>query len=296
MAVRDSNLLLLLLSFFVIGCSNNSSGGKTTPDKAKNTTNKVIEPIPHNRPTHRLPKDKSSLETLANTKTPEASFASTSGFLTTLDKRKLPISDYSADMSIDATIFGSNLSVSGNVFIKSDSIFWMNITYLGIEMARLKLTNDSIFFVNKYQNTFMIDDYHKMYKVLGFTISRDEMESVFLGRAIHTTPEATLVYPNDSVISIHNRTAYRANILRFMRHSLLPHHFEIQDFKQFRAMNIRFKEFTELNNNGYKIPSHFVLNFNNQTKLDIEVEDIELDESNFSYPFNSKFNGYQQIR
>lgn len=276
----------------IISCGDSSTSTKPSKEDILNARGKSV-------PDSRKPQPLSSPDkNTASTVRKAVRFSSAKEFISALDTKTPAFRDYVADMSVDAHLFGSELGVSGRVSIRKDSIFWMNITYLGLEVARLKLTNDSIYFVNKFQSSYMISNYQNMYKVLGFTISRADMQSVFLGAMMDTSQGRQRMLQDTAHVTIESRHATKVKIMRFIAQTLLPSHYEIQDMKQFRAMNISFKAFEPISykDSTYILPSEVVLNFNSQTKLDIELEDVELKNSQFTYPFNTNLNGYKQIK
>ena len=55
---------------------------------------------------------------------------------------------------------GGAHSFSGTIRIQRDSIIWISLSaVMGIEAARIQLTPDSLFFVNRLNSTFYVGDY-----------------------------------------------------------------------------------------------------------------------------------------
>jgi len=73
-------------------------------------------------------------------------------------------------------------NLRGQLRIKDDSIIWMSITpALGIEAARVMLTNDSIKFINRLNKTSFSGGYNLVDSVLNTTIDYSLLQSMFVG-------------------------------------------------------------------------------------------------------------------
>jgi len=73
-------------------------------------------------------------------------------------------------------------NLRGQLRIKEDSLIWMSITpALGIEAARVMLSNDSIKFINRLNKTYFSGGYNLVDSVLNTTIDYSLLQSMFVG-------------------------------------------------------------------------------------------------------------------
>jgi len=73
-------------------------------------------------------------------------------------------------------------NLRGQLRIKNDSLIWMSITpALGIEAARVMLTNDSIKFINRLNKTYFSGKYNLVDSLLNTTIDYSLLQSMFVG-------------------------------------------------------------------------------------------------------------------
>lgn len=73
-------------------------------------------------------------------------------------------------------------NLRGQLRIKSDSLIWISITpALGIEAARLLLTNDSVKFINRLNKTYFSGRYELIDSVLNTTIDYSLLQSMLIG-------------------------------------------------------------------------------------------------------------------
>ena len=66
--------------------------------------------------------------------------------------------------------------------MKKDSIIWVSITKFGIEGARVKLTKDSVFFINKLYAEAFNGDYNFFSSLLGFKVDFGIIQSFILAK------------------------------------------------------------------------------------------------------------------
>jgi len=89
---------------------------------------------------------------------------------------------FSAKFSIDY-IFDKKLTeFKGQIRIKKDSMIWISFSpALGIEMARLKITVDSVFYMNRINKIYLVGDYNFISDFLQTEIDFDILQSLIIG-------------------------------------------------------------------------------------------------------------------
>ena len=75
-----------------------------------------------------------------------------------------------------------NLSSGVTLRMKKDSVIWVSVQPgLGIEAARLMLTQDSVFMINRLQKEFAATDYRFLRSKLNVDVDFDVIQSIILG-------------------------------------------------------------------------------------------------------------------
>jgi len=73
-------------------------------------------------------------------------------------------------------------NLRGQLRIKNDSLIWISITpALGIEAARVLLTNDSVKFINRLNKTYFSGKYELIDSLLNTTIDYSLLQSMLVG-------------------------------------------------------------------------------------------------------------------
>jgi len=77
---------------------------------------------------------------------------------------------------------GESNSFDGQIRIRHDSVIWLSFTpLLGIEVFRIIITEDSVKFINRINNTYFIGDYSYVNKFLNTNIDFDILQSFITG-------------------------------------------------------------------------------------------------------------------
>lgn len=76
----------------------------------------------------------------------------------------------------------SKTNLNGQLRILKDSIIWISLSpALGIEAARLVLTQDSIKFINRLDKTYFIGDFNFVNQIFGTTVDFDMVQAIITG-------------------------------------------------------------------------------------------------------------------
>ena len=87
--------------------------------------------------------------------TTSANIKSPSALLEKLDQNKFDFEWFSAKLSAKTVIEGKKIDVGLKLRIRKDSAIWMSVSpALGIEMARILITKDSVKFINRFARAY----------------------------------------------------------------------------------------------------------------------------------------------
>lgn len=99
-----------------------------------------------------------------------------------LANSELQFSWFSAKFAINYIYDKKLTEFRGQIRIQKDSIIWLSFSpALGIEMARLKITNDSVFFMNRISKTYLRGDYRFINEYLQTNIDFDILQAFIIG-------------------------------------------------------------------------------------------------------------------
>ncbi len=99
-----------------------------------------------------------------------------------LKENELQFDWISAKFAIDMVIDNKKNSFRGQLRMRRDSAIWISFSpALGIEMARILITTDSVKFINRINKTYFSGDYEFVHDFIGTNVDYDILQSVLLG-------------------------------------------------------------------------------------------------------------------
>jgi hypothetical protein len=235
-------------------------------------------------------------------------------FLTNkLKEHELKFDRFSAKFNVTYEVDRKKTNVSGNLRIDYDSIIWISITpALGIEAVRFMLTPDSIKYLNRMSNTYLLHDFAYINQLLNRTLDYDMAQSFLLGN------DFSLYESNTFKASVENQqyklsTTNRRKLRRFVRQSEVEISIPIQsiwlDPENFKVSKVLLKEAERDNRRfvatygefqdieGKLIPTSLDFKVeaeDNKIRIQISYSKIQLDQEQ-TYPFRIPEN-YTEIQ
>ena len=97
----------------------------------------------------------------------------------------------------------SKTEFNGQIRMKADSVLWISLSpALGIEVARLMITSDSIKFINRLEKNYFTGDFDFISNKFQTTIDFDILQAIILGNDMHS-------YENESFRAGIDRMEYK---------------------------------------------------------------------------------------
>jgi len=99
-----------------------------------------------------------------------------------LKEHELQYHWFTAKFSAEYKNKGQTNSFNGQIRIRKDSVIWLSFSpALGIEVFRMMVTQDSVKFINRMNNTFFSGDYYYVNRYLNTNIDFDILQSFLTG-------------------------------------------------------------------------------------------------------------------
>ncbi len=210
--------------------------------------------------------------------------------LLSIPLRLKDVTSLNAKASVDIIFQGMDQGVKSQIRWIRDSILWMNFSLIGIEGARLKVTRDSFYLIDRINKKFMAESLEKMSVRYDLPISFDNLQSVILGdpvilskseiveekknEFIHFTQQDS-IWRADYYTNYSENNLTKMNLRQKKSNHVLTH--KLSDFKKLSgSKTFSFNRIVE-----------FYSKATGQAKLNIEFKDISINtpkEIKFSIP------------
>jgi hypothetical protein len=204
-------------------------------------------------------------------------------------------------------------SFTVSVRAKKDSAMWLSVSVLGIEGARMLITQDSVRFMDKLNNKYFVGDYQYLSKLLSIDVDFETMQSVLIGNSMEFYDEdEKLKSGKDSTFylltTIKKRKLKKAlkdnpenasNKDLAQRIWLHPLTFKvyqivINDFPNDRTFTANYSNFQVIDSSYFPFKANFVIQAQKKIILDIDYSKVVHDKPQ-TMPFNIPTK-YERIR
>jgi len=195
----------------------------------------------------------------------------------------------------------SKTELNGQIRLQNDSVIWISLSpALGIEVARLMITSDSIQFINRLNKTYFVGDYHFISTLFQTTIDFDILQSLLVGNDLHSYENATFRASIDAMeyrLQSTNRLKKRKYLKKEDTPNILVQSIWLNP-DNFKITRINLKEFGEENKklqaeyssfkpvNSQLFPTRLNIDLQSNKKLTIQLDfsHVEVDTKQ-AFPF-----------
>lgn len=195
----------------------------------------------------------------------------------------------------------SKTNLNGQLRILKDSIIWISLSpALGIEAARLVLTQDSIKFINRLDKTYFVSDFNFVNQIFGTTVDFDMVQAIITGNDMENYDKENFRGSIDQLeykLSATNRLKRKKILKQTDTPNVLvqniwldPSTFKITriNLKEFNNENIKlqatYSDFETINNQLIPQSIQFELHGGKKLNLFFNYSKIEID-NRLSFPF-----------
>jgi len=197
---------------------------------------------------------------------------------------------------------GQTTSLNGQIRNRKDSVIWLSFSpALGIEVFRMMLTQDSVKFINRMNNTFFAGDYNYVNQYLNTNIDFDILQSFLTGNdlSFYENGKFRAGLENNSYKLA---TAERMKLKKFIRNKqedlriliqniwIDPESFKITraDVKEIREPNIkleaRYSSFEKIEDQLFPKEMSFDISADNNLSVAVSFSKININKAQ-PFPF-----------
>ncbi len=219
-----------------------------------------------------------------------------------LKEHELQYSWFTAKFSAEYENKGQTTSLNGQIRNRKDSVIWLSFSpALGIEVFRMMLTQDSVKFINRMNNSFFTGDYNYVNKYLNTNIDFDILQSFLTGNDLSFYENGKFRAGLDNN-SYKLATAARMKLKKFIRNNqenlrvliqniwIDPESFKITraDVKEIREPNIkleaRYSSFEKIEDQLFPKEMSFDISADNNLSVAVSFSKININTTQ-SFPF-----------
>ena len=234
---------------------------------------------------------------------------STDSIVNTLHSTDIHFDWFTARVAANTEIDSKSNSFNANLRIKRDSVIWMSISPgLGIEVARVYITPDSLKFINRINNTYFKGDYRYLNSLLQIESNFQMIQAILLGNSyLHYQVQKYFpeVEYGDWVLSTRNKRKIKREteleipeiLTQEIWYSMLRKkvfRMEMQDFRPQRKFSVEYKSFEEVEGQSAPTELSIVANADKNLRISLQYSKISINKE-VNLPFSIP-EYYEKIR
>ena len=186
------------------------------------------------------------------------------------------------ETKFNVNVKGDNsIGLKGQMRMQNDSVIWISLSLkLGIEVARVMITEDSVKFINRTEKTYWTESINGLKDRLPIETSLDFLQDLLIGNNIHFNGKYKATVEGNSYKLTSDRDTFWVT----------PKTFKVKrqqttDNRQQTTLIINYDNFQEIN--GKLLPTKIILDASDIFDLNIEIDysDIKVGEK-LQFPFN----------
>jgi outer membrane lipoprotein-sorting protein len=218
----------------------------------------------------------------------------------------------------DVTFFDEKeTSFKAHLRVKNDSAIWISITpVLGIEMARVLITKDTVMFMDRIHNKYFIGDFAFINKMFNVELDYNMLEALLIGNSIDFEKNEKIKTAIDRkkdlyFIGTERKNKVKRDIKKDLRKDkdvlknqtqilwVYPESFKIaelllKDPEKEQSLQSTFSEHKLVDEQLFPFKLNFMVESKKNLKIDVEYGKVTLNNTlNFSFKIPEK---YEQIQ
>ena len=211
------------------------------------------------------------------------------------------------DTKFNVRLEGNNIGLKGQLKMKNDSVIWVSLSLkLGIEVARVMITEDSVKFLNRTNKTYFVESVDKFQERLPSEVTMQLLQNILVGNDIllskndkfkvtiddnnyklESDKNTFWVTPKTFKVKSYQLSAISSQLSAISYQQSVSESVSVSTV----SVSVSYDNFQEIN--GKLLPTKIILNANEDfnIKLEIDYSDVKVGER-LEFPFNisKKFN------
>ena len=201
------------------------------------------------------------------------------------------------ETKFNAKIEGNNIGLKGQLRMQNDSAIWVSLSLkLGIEVARVMITEDSVKFINRTNKTYFVESVDKFQEQLPSEVTMQFLQDLLVGNDILSSKndkfKVTIEDNSYKLTSDKNTflvTPKTFKVKSYQLSAVVPEPVEgsTRHFDKLsdRTIKIKYDNFQEVN--GRLLPTKIILDAGDIFDINIEIDysEIKVGEK-LEFPFN----------
>lgn len=167
----------------------------------------------------------------------------------TLITNQVNVQWFSGRAKIDFSDDKMSIGVTATIRIKKDSVIWASVRKLGFEVARALITKDSVFIIDKINDTYEARDLNYLAKEYNVPASYEAIEAIFLGNPVFFTTTGFQSELKENNYHLFGKSVTMDTHYWLDSKTLQLNRMQFEEVKDNRVVNVKLEDYQALPDN-----------------------------------------------
>lgn len=178
---------------------------------------------------------------------------------------------------------------TATIRMKKDSVIWMSISPgMGIEVARIMITKDSIRILDRIHKSYISRGVDYVGQFVSYPVSLKEMQKLIAGVPIGYHAESLSATKGDSSVSFASNDSDWSSSILVNNKDFLTHQFLMQNTRKQKKLMIEFYNYNYDNAFPFSLDRYMEINNPDPITISVDYSKIKINDP-LKFPFNNKY-------
>jgi hypothetical protein len=208
----------------------------------------------------------------------------------TLEKinlNKIDFTSFSAKVKVEYDAEGQNVpDVIANIRIRKDSIIWINIEKLFLNVARVMITKDSFFLLNKLEKTIQRKPLSYMQEITQIGFDFQTIQDLLVGNPVYFEKPISTFKKNETTTSILTIGSLFKNLITIRNSNYLVQHCKLDDvdINRNRTCDLSYGDYELKDTRNFSKDRTIVVSEKSKLQIDLKFKQFTFNEL-LNFPF-----------
>ena len=220
--------------------------------------------------------------------TPSLENRSSKSIVKKINQNHLDYDWFTTKLSGKIEIDGADTPVSANLRIRKDSVIWLSVSaLLGIEVARIQITPDSLKLMNRINKTYWIGNFDDIESVYGIPANYEQLQGVLVGQISLENQKMMSIVSENKYLLFNKSKKENPQSKAWIDNRFLIHTFLLEDELE-QSLTIRYLEYEKHAQRWVPLKLNLLLaNIDQQTEANFTYSKVNINtpkKVNFNIP------------
>lgn len=167
---------------------------------------------------------------------------------------------------------GQKVGATASIKLRKDSLLWMNVKKLGFEVARVQVTRDSVYMINRLSNQYLVKDLDYLEKQYNLPADFNTLQALILGNPIFFVKRNMQAENTAEAHHLFAEENGKSNHFWMMPEKFSLTKMSFEDNSANRSLGLLLQEYTETpDNQNFSYLRNIDLNSRETGQVNIEI-------------------------